>query len=132
MKRRIAVFLLAFCVLLTMSIPAFAATFSYSFNSTKGTQDSNIGTRTKAAGTDWDLTITSGTLSTSNILGIRPRRYNTTEDSLGKYKTYTSTGTAGRKYTENVQKNWKVFLRSKKDSKSTTSAQLTAKGAFTP
>ncbi len=131
-KRKVCISLvLALCLMLSVSAVASAAEFHYSFNSEVGTQDSNIGTRTKANGTDWDITITSGSLSSTNILGIRPRRY-TTDASIGAYKTYKQTGTWGRQYSVTVKTNWKVVLRGKKDSASTSTGQLTAHGYFTP
>ena len=66
MKRKVCISLvLALCLMLSVSAVASAAEFHYSFNSEVGTQDSNIGTRTKANGTDWDITITSGSLSST-------------------------------------------------------------------
>lgn len=129
--KKLAIILVLVLCLTQVVIAANAATFKFSFNSTSGTQNSNNGTRVKANGTDWDLTITSGSLSSSNVLGIRPRRVSN-DASIGAYKLYKQTGTWGRTYSVTVKNKWVVQLRAKKDTSSTVSAKLTADGAFTP
>lgn len=137
MKRKLIVCLalvLGMTMLFGIVAQASKGTFSFRFYSVNGSQDSDVGYRDKAKGTDYSAIVTNGNISSSNVLGMRPRKgppY--ADDSLGNYKTYKTLGKSyARQYSRNVATGKPVILRAKKDDSSTTSASLTANGNFTP
>ncbi len=111
--------------------------FSFTFRNVTATSDSQVmGYRTKDKGKDWTITISSGTLSSTNIFGARPRKgLSDDSGSLGPYQKYKSKVTnLKRTFSQNVSPgaNRPVLLRGKKDDSSTSTAALEVTGSFQP
>lgn len=83
----------------------------------------------------WYITLKDETnVSSSNILGARPRTSTGSNGMVADYKTFTHkvTRASFSYYSGRVSEDSSVSLRVKKDSEPTTSAMLMAAGRFCP
>lgn len=145
MKRKLrTVFLTLVVTSLLVSTMAFAydGSFDFAFETpSSATQQSTIGYRDPSAGTgkNWYVDVGGGSLSTQNVLGMRPRKYEPSgahNGILGSYQLYTRTGIFSRTYSTSVQpgdsRTRRIWLHAKKDDSSSSTQLLTAYGDFTP
>lgn len=137
MKKKFTICLiLTFSVMLSIVAPAFAdyGYFTYYFENLTATQDSSItGIRAEAKGRDWWFYIWDGNVSTSRVLGVRPRKgKDGNYGELGPYKLCKTVKAYDGVYSQDVAKGKTVITRAKKDSSSTSSGALWANGTFRP
>ena len=139
MKRKLAV-----CLVLTLILSMIAGvaaqasigSYSYYFTNTKTEDDCLVlGERTAATGKNWKMCIELGNLSSTNILGCKPRKgFGNSATALGPYQLYKKkhSSPVSRTYSTSVKKGTNVNVRAKKDSTSTSTADLWAEGYVTP